>query len=306
MTTPQTIVTPLPRTALPVAAWRDHLELTKPGLSLMSVLTALAGYFAARPELAARPLLALAAGTTCCAGGAAALNQFLETETDARMRRTRERPLPAGRLPTGAAFVLGAGLCFLGLALLFALVNGPAAACAALTIVTYLALYTPAKCTSRWSTEIGAVAGAFPPLIGWTAAEATIAPLGWILFGVLLLWQIPHFMAIAWLCRDDYAAAGFPMLAVRDPGGRRVAGYAFTATLLLAALGLVPAVLGLCTWAYGAVAAALGGWFTQVAWRFVQAAKTAAAARRLFLVSILHLPLLLGALVADRLLFAAP
>lgn len=304
MTPPHTIATPIPQAAVaPNTTWRDCLELTKPGLSLLSVLTALAGYFAARPEVALRPLLALAVGTTLCAGGAAALNQFMEADTDARMRRTRDRPLPAGRLPSGAAFVLGTGLCFIGVALLLSLVNGLAAACAGLTIITYLALYTPAKRTSRWSTEIGAVAGAFPPLIGWAAAENALGPLGWILFGVLLLWQIPHFMAIAWLCRDDYAAAGFPMLAVRDSGGRSVASYAFVATLLLGALGFAPVMLGFCTWAYGAAAALLGGWFARVAWQFVRGEKTASAARRLFLVSIIHLPLLLGALVADRLLF---
>ncbi|HLP01876.1 MAG TPA: heme o synthase [Opitutaceae bacterium] len=304
MTPPQSIAASLPRAAVaPSTPWRDCLELTKPGLSLLSVLTALAGYFAARPEIALRTLLALALGTTLCAGGAAALNQFLEADTDARMRRTRERPLPAGRLPSGAAFVLGTGLCFVGVALLLSLVNGLAAACAGLTIITYLALYTPAKRTSRWSTEIGAVAGAFPPLIGWTAAENALGPLGWILFGVLLFWQIPHFMAIAWLCRDDYAAAGFPMLAVRDSGGRRVARYAFVAALLLGALGLAPAALGLSSWAYGAAATLLGGWFAQVAWRFMRGEKTASAARRLFFVSIIDLPLLLGALVADRVLF---
>ncbi|MFT3828923.1 MAG: heme o synthase [Opitutaceae bacterium] len=304
MMTPQSIAAPLPQApSASASTWRDYLELTKPGLSLLSVLTALAGYFAARPEIALRPLLALALGTTFCAGGAAALNQFLEADTDARMRRTQERPLPAGRLPNGAAFVLGTGLSFVGVALLLSLVNGLAAACAGLTIVTYLALYTPAKRTSRWSTEIGAVAGALPPLIGWTAAENAFGPLGWILFGVLLLWQIPHFMAIAWLCRDDYAAAGFPMLAVRDARGGRVAWYAFLSTLLLGSLGVVPAVLGLATWTFGAAAALLGVWFAQVAWRFVRGEKTASAARRLFFVSIIHLPLLLGALVTDRLLF---
>lgn len=284
------------------AAISDYFELLKPGLSLLSVLTTLAGYFAARPDSGVGRVLILAVATMCCAGGAAALNQFLEVDTDARMRRTRERPLPSGRLPTGSAFVLGAGLSFVGTALLLAQVSRLAALFAALTIGTYLALYTPAKRRSRWSTEIGAVAGAFPPLIGWAAAEGAISALGWVLFGVLVLWQLPHFMAIAWLCREDYTAAGFPMLAVRDPGGRRVAAYALLTTIALVTLSVAPSLLGLCTWAYGASALLIGGWFVAQAWRFARAEHPASAARRLFFGSILYLPLLLGALVLDRLL----
>jgi protoheme IX farnesyltransferase len=302
MIPPHPVAYTLPHAAAPSTAFRDYLELTKPGLSLLSVMTTLAGYFAARPEFAVGRLLALTVGTTLCAGGAAALNQFFEWETDARMRRTRDRPLPAGRLATGAAFVLGSGFCFFGVALLLAQVNGLAALFAGLTIITYLALYTPAKRVSRWSTEIGAVAGAFPPLIGWAAAAGHISALGWILFGVLLLWQIPHFMAIAWLHRADYAAAGFPMLAVRDPAGGRVATWSLVNTLALVALSVVPVVLGFCTWAYGTVAVLLGCWFVRLALGFVRRDRSGPTVRRLFFGSIVYLPLLLGALVLDRLL----
>jgi len=279
----------------------DYLELTKPGLSLLSVLTAMAGYAAARPGFEVGRFLALTVGTALAAGGAAALNQFLEVDTDSRMRRTQNRPLPAGRVTTGSAFVLGAGLSFGGVALLLAEVNGLAALFAGLTIVTYLFLYTPAKRTSRWSTEIGAIAGAFPPLIGWCAGAGALAAPGWILFGLLLLWQIPHFMAIAWMYRNDYAAVGFPMLAVRDPAGGKVAAWSLLTAVLLTGLSLLPAWLGFCTWIYGGVAAGLGAAFTVLAVRFVRPAGRMRTARQLFFGSIAYLPLLLGALVVDRL-----
>ncbi len=301
LTAPLTRPAPRALTAVSAASVSDYFELVKPGLSLLSVLTALAGYGAARPDSGAGRFLALSIGTALAAGGAAALNQFLEVETDARMNRTKNRPLPAGRVADGSAFVLGVGLSFGGVALLLTQVNGLAALFAGLTIATYLFLYTPAKRTSRWSTEIGAVAGAFPPLIGWTAGAGTLSAPGWVLFGLLLFWQIPHFMAIAWLYRHDYAAVGFPMLAVRDPAGGKVAAWSLANTILLTALSLLPAVLGICTWAYGAVAAALGGAFIVLAVGFVRTDGRTRAARRLFFGSILYLPLLLGALVADRL-----
>lgn len=303
MNTSASLATAAPR-ALPrvrAASFSDHLELVKPGLSLLSVLTALAGYAVAKPDFGPGRFAALTIGTAAAAGGAAALNQFLEIDTDARMNRTKNRPLPAGRVADGSAFVLGIGLSFGGVALLLALVNGLAALFAGLTIATYLFLYTPAKRTSRWSTEIGAVAGAFPPLIGWTAGAGTLSTPGWILFGILLLWQIPHFMAIAWLYRHDYATVGFPMLAVRDPAGGKVAAWSLLNALLLVAVSLLPVATGFCTRLYGAAAAILGIGFVGLAVRFVRPVGRMQTARRLFFGSILYLPLLLGALVADRL-----
>ncbi|OHE89736.1 MAG: protoheme IX farnesyltransferase [Verrucomicrobia bacterium RIFCSPLOWO2_12_FULL_64_8] len=291
------------RGALPEAyraRFADYLELTKPRLSLLSVLTALVGYLAAVPKHAGPTLLHVLLGTAFCAGGVAALNQWLEVDTDARMRRTRSRPLPAGRVATCSAFVLGWGLCAAGLALLFAKVNGPAAFLALSTVVCYLALYTPAKRWSRWSTEIGAVAGALPPLIGWAAGEGRISALGWVLFGVLFFWQIPHFMAIAWLYRDDYAAVNFPMLPVRDPGGSRVAAWSFSCTATLVTVTLLPVPLGLCGLVYGAAAAGLGGWFLWRAATFLRPANREIAARRLFFSSLAYLPAVLLALVLDR------
>lgn len=285
------------------AGFGDYLELTKPRLSFLSVLTAAVGYLAALPTWHMTRLFIMLAGTAMAAGGVAALNQWMEADVDAQMRRTRDRPIPTGKVATGSAFVIGWGLCAGGLGLLYACVNGLAAFFALATIVCYLALYTPAKRWSRWSTEIGAVAGALPPLIGWAAATGHITGLGWILFGVLFFWQLPHFMAIAWIYRADYAAVHFPMLSVRDASGGRVAAWTLINTVLLVAVTLLPVELGYCGVAYGVAAAALGAWFVWRAVRLVPAGSRETAARRLFFVSICYLPLLLGALVIDRVLF---
>jgi protoheme IX farnesyltransferase len=284
------------------ARFADYLELTKPRLSLLSVLTALVGYAVERPSAGAVGLAWMALGTCLAAGGVAALNQWLEHETDARMQRTSDRPIPAGRVATGSAFVLGSGMCILALMLIFAEVNGLAALFALLTIVAYLGWYTPAKRTSRWSTEIGAVAGALPPLIGNAAATDSVTPLGWILFGVLFFWQIPHFMAVAWTYRRDYAAVRFPMLPVRDESGTWVARWALVTTVLLVMVSLLPMALRLDTWWYGAAAVAFGGWMLWQAIAFLPARRRDGAARQLFLASIAYLPLTLGALVADRII----
>jgi protoheme IX farnesyltransferase len=289
--------------AAPRAGFCDYLELTKPRLSFLSVLTAMIGYLAALPTRNGWMLFHVVLGTALAAGGVAALNQWLEAGTDALMSRTRSRPIPSGRITTGSAFVLGWSLCAAGLALLFAKVNGLSASFALATMVCYLAFYTPAKRWTRWATEIGALAGALPPLIGWTAAEGRVSTLGWILFGVLFFWQIPHFMAIAWTYRRDYAAVGFPMLAARDGGGGRVAAWSLGNTVLLVAVTLLPVRLGCCTAAYGAAAAGLGAWFLWRAVAFLRPAGRDAAARRLFLASICYLPLLLAALVLDRIMF---
>lgn len=284
------------------AGFRDYLELTKPRLSLLSVLTALVGYFAARPPSDPAKLVLLLVGTCLAAGGVASLNQWMESETDARMARTADRPIPAGKVPPGSAFVLGWVMCIAALFLLFARVGKLPAMFTLFTIVSYLAWYTPAKRWSKWSTEIGAVAGAFPPLIGWSAAEGTVTTLGWILFGILLFWQIPHFMAVAWTYRQDYSAVHFPMLPVRDASGARVALWSLLNTLALVAVSLLPLWHGLASRAYGLAAGALGGWFLWRAIAFLRPTGRDRSARQLFLASIAYLPLVLGALVADRLL----
>jgi len=285
------------------AALADYFELTKPRLSLLSILTAAVGYAAARGGWDTLLFAFAMLGTSLCAAGVAALNQWMEADTDARMTRTANRPLPSGRVATGSAFVLGWGLCATGLAVLFKLVNGTSALFALLTIVSYLALYTPAKRISRWSTEIGAVAGAFPPLIGWAAAEPASPALGWLLFCILLFWQIPHFMAIAWIHRRDYATVNFPMLPVRDAGGRATAIWSLVNTLAVVICSAMPWMLGLASVWYLAGTLVLGAWFIVRALRFLSPVDREFSARSLFLASIIWLPLQLGALVADRLIF---
>jgi protoheme IX farnesyltransferase len=305
------------------ARFADYLELTKPRLSLMSVLTALVGWLAARPGCVAGRFFLLLLGTGACAGGVAVLNQWMERDTDAQMNRTSGRPIPAGKVTGGSAFVLGWLLCIVGLAVLFWL-GGPlvvtpgkfhvpserlAALFALLTMVSYLACYTPAKRFSRWSVELGAVAGAFPPLIGWAAATHGVGPLGWTLFGILFFWQIPHFMAVAWMHRGDYARVQFPFLPVRDSEGGRVARWALLNALALVAVSALPAWLDdggrpAASWLYLGATLLLGAWLLVRALAFLRPGDRDQAARRLFLASILWLPLQLGVLVADRLIFS--
>ena len=284
------------------AKFGDYLELTKPRLSLLSVLTTLVGYFAARPPSNPTKLALLFIGTSLAAGGVAALNQWMEHDTDAQMKRTADRPIPSGKVATGSAFVLGWLMCIAALFLLFAQVDRMAALFTLLTIISYLGWYTPAKRRSVWSTEIGAIAGAFPPLIGWCAGEGRVTALGWILFAVLFFWQIPHFMAVAWMYRRDYSAVHFPMLPVRDETGNRVAAWSLINAVALLIVTLLPVFLGLASKAFGVAAALTGAWFVWRAIAFTRPAQREPMARRLFFASIIYLPVVLGALVADRLL----
>ncbi len=288
--------------AAPPAKFRDYLELTKPRLSMLSVVTALVGYLSARPPSDPMKLVLVIVGTSLAAGGVAALNQWLEHDTDAQMKRTADRPIPAGKVATGSAFVLGWLMCIAALFLLFAKVDRLAALFTLATMVSYVGWYTPAKRWSTWSTEIGAIAGAFPPLIGWSAAEGRVTALGWILFGVLYFWQIPHFMSIAWTYRRDYSAVHFPMLPVRDESGEKVAIWSLINTVALIVVSVLPVVYGLTTKAYGVAAVVFGGWFLWRAILFLRPEGRDAAARKLFFASIIYLPLLLAALVADRLI----
>lgn len=291
-----------PVVAAPSAKFSDYLELTKPRLSLLSVLTALAAYAAARPDYSTAQLIFVAVGTSLAAGGVAVLNQWLESDTDALMKRTADRPLPTGKVATGSAFVLGGLMCIGALFILFSRVNYLCAGVALLTMIAYLGWYTPAKRWSRWSTEIGAIAGALPPLIGWTAAEGRVSTLGWIFFGILFFWQVPHFMAIAWTYRRDYSAVHFPMLPVRDEKGGFVAAWSLINTLALVAVSLLPWPLGFATAWSGGIALAVGLFFIACAVKFLRAEGRDLSARKLFHCSIAYLPLVLGALVVDRII----
>jgi protoheme IX farnesyltransferase len=278
----------------------DFVALTKPRLNLLVLVTTLAGLYLASPAGVEPALLVnTLVGTALVAGGAAALNQVWERRTDALMRRTSMRPLPGGRLGAGEGAWFGALLSGIGLAQLAVAVNATAAGVAASTLVSYVLVYTPLKLRTPMATLVGAIPGALPPVIGWSAATGRISLEALVLFGIVFFWQMPHFLAIAWLYRDDYANAGIPLLPVLEPDGRRTGQQALVYSAALWPVSLLPAAVGLAGVPYMMVATALGLLFVWLALRFARE-RSMATARTLFLFSITYLPLLLGALVADR------
>lgn len=278
----------------------DFLALTKPRLNLLVLFTTLAGLYLAAPTHV--PLLTLAntlIGTALVAGGSAALNQVWERDTDGLMKRTRTRPLPDGRLRPIESLWFGAILSAAGLAQLAFGVNIVAAGVAALTLASYVLLYTPLKRRTWLSTLIGAFPGALPPVIGCAAATGTISMTAAALFGIVFLWQMPHFLAIAWLYRDDYARAGLPLLPVIEPDGRSTGRQALLYAIALLPVSVAPAAIGLSGTPYVVVALLLGAGLVSLSARFARDLSTTSA-RRLFLGSIAYLPLLWGTLVASR------
>ena len=286
------------RTSSPFA---DFFALTKPRLNFLVVATSAAGYYlgaVGTPELL--PMAQAVTGTALVAGGAAVLNQVYERDTDALMRRTRMRPLPDKRVAPNDAAVYGAVLAAAGLALLALRANWLAALLALVTLVVYLIVYTPMKRRSSIATLVGAVPGALPPLIGWTAAHGSISVGGWTLFAIVFLWQIPHFMAIAWLYRDDYRKAGFPLLPVVEPDGRRTGRQAVVYAAALLPVSLVPTLVGLSGVVYFGLASILGAALLWLAIRFAMT-RTDTSARALFFGSITYLPLIWIAMIANKL-----
>jgi protoheme IX farnesyltransferase len=239
-------------------------------------------------------------GTALVAGGAAALNQLLEREFDAKMRRTASRPLPSGRMQPASVALFGGVTSVVGLIYLAVLVNPLTSIVGAVTSIRYLFIYTPLKRVTWTNTLVGAIPGALPPLMGWTAARNELSGEGWALFAILAFWQIPHFMAIAWLYREEYAKAGFVMLPNVDAGGSRTALHSVTNTIALILASLCPFALGLNGKIYLAVALILGAGYFWFAVRFARQL-TARRARQLFLASIIYLPLLIAALVGNKL-----
>ncbi len=267
---------------------------------VLVVATSAAGYYLGRPGTADIMAMTQAvAGTALAAGGAAVLNQLYERETDALMRRTRLRPLPDGRVAPADARVFGIALSLSGLVLLAARTNWLAAGLALTTILVYLIVYTPMKRRTSMATLVGAVPGALPVLIGWTASHGSVALGGATLFTIVFLWQIPHFMAIAWLYRDDYGKAGFPMLSVIDPQGRRAGRQAVRYAAALVPVSLAPTFAGISGTVYFVSALVLGVALLVLAVRFA-ATRDDRAARALFLGSITYLPLLWIVMIASR------
>jgi heme o synthase len=282
------------------AVLSDYLELTKPRITLTVVMTALVGYvMGTRGPVSFSRLGVTLAGTALVAAGASALNMVLERRTDALMLRTRNRPVAAGRLRVAEALAFGLALTLVGLGVLRFGAGALAALVALLTWATYLFAYTPLKTRTSLSTIVGAFPGALPPVIGWAAARGQIEPGAVVLFAILFLWQIPHFLAIAWIYREDYARGGLPMLPVLDPAGVVTGRQAVANSLALLLVSVVPTIAGLTGRLYFAGAVGLGIAFTSVAvWSAIR--RTAATARWLFLASILYLLALCSLLLADR------
>jgi protoheme IX farnesyltransferase len=275
-------------------------DLVKARLTFLVLLTTLVGFYVGSAGAINVPLMLYTlAGTGLLACGAAALNQLLERQYDAKMRRTEDRPLPSGRLQPEMALIFGGVCSIAGLVLLAWAVNLLTSFLGALTLISYLFIYTPLKRVTWLNTAIGAVPGALPPLMGWTAARGELSGEGWSLFAILFFWQIPHFLAIAWLYRDEYARAGFVMLPVIDRDGFRTGRQAVSHTLGLTLASLMPAFFGLAGVIYFAGALLLGMIFLGFALLFARTL-TIERARQLFFVSITYLPLLLGLMVLDK------
>jgi protoheme IX farnesyltransferase len=292
---------PLNETVATEKSWLAvYADLIKARLTFLVLLTTLVGFYLGyRGPMDYLLMLHAVLGTGLVASGAAALNQLLEREYDAKMRRTRNRPLPSGRLQPTTVMIFGgvcgcAGLLYLALA-----VNLTTSVIGAVSLLSYLFIYTPLKRITWLNTVVGAVPGALPPLMGWTAARGELSGEGWALFAILAFWQLPHFFAIAWMYREEYAKAGFKMLPGVDPQGHRTGRQAVSYTLGLLPISLVPFLFHLTGPVYLTGAVILGLVFLWFAIQFARQL-TVSRARQLFFVSILYLPLLLTMMVLDK------
>jgi len=278
----------------------DLAELVKARLTLLVLVTTAVGfYLGSESPIDYMALFHVVFGTAAAAAGAAALNQWWERSADALMRRTKMRPIPAGRMPPLQALVLGVVLSIFGVGYLAVVCNVLSAALTAITIAIYIFAYTPLKRTSTANTAVGAIPGAIPPMIGWAAARGNIGGGALSLFAIVFLWQLPHFFAIAWMCREDYSRAGFRMISSDDRSGERSASQSVFFCILLLVIAGLPTFLGIANFVYLAIELLLGGLFTAVAMRFLRM-PTPSAARSLFIASIVYLPLLLATLALTK------
>lgn len=295
-----------PRSAVAPLAWAgqttrpsDFIALAKPRLNALIVATTGAGYLLGAESIDPAVLFHTIVGTALVSGGAGAFNEIIERDTDALMHRTRTRPLPMQRLEPGAATWFAFTISILGLLQLAAGAGPLAAGVAFATLVSYVLVYTPMKRRSPMATLVGGIPGALPPVIGWAAASGTLTAGAWVLFAIVFLWQMPHFLAIAWLCREDYARAGLRMLSVVEPDGRSTAQQTLLYAAVLVPVSLLPTAIGLSGRIYFAGAALLGTAFFALAVRFA-ARRDRASALRLFLGSIVYLPLLWGLMLGNQ------
>jgi protoheme IX farnesyltransferase len=294
----QATTTSVDRRAEPRSSAGVWTELAKPRLSALVVVTTAVGYLLAAGAAFDKLGFSLTVlGTGLLAAGASALNQWWEVPWDGRMLRTRDRPLPSGRIRMAAGLAFGLLLAAVGIGLLTR-VNGLTAWLGTATLAIYVLLYTPLKRRTTLCTVIGAVTGAIPPVMGWTAATGSIDAGAWVLFAILFVWQIPHFLAIAWLYREDYERGGFRMLPVVDPEGTTTFGMVVLYSMALLPVSLSATLVGLGGWLYPIGALLLGFGLLTLGVR-LRRERTADAARRLFLATITYLPLLLALLVLD-------
>jgi heme o synthase len=279
-----------------------YVVLTKPDVTFLVVITTVAGfYLGSRGPLDWPLLLNTLGGTLLVAGGTAALNQYIEREMDSLMRRTAARPLPSGLLQPREVLIFGISTIVLGAAWLLFAVNWLAALVAVITSVLYLGLYTPLKTRTTLSTAVGAIPGALPPLIGWAAARGSLSLGGWVLFAILFFWQFPHFMAIAWIYREDYARAGIQMLPVVDKKGDATFRQIITTSAILVWVSALPSVVGMAGIPYFFGALALGMILLQVG-LWANRSRTNVRAKWLMHATVAHIPILLAWLVLDRLI----
>jgi protoheme IX farnesyltransferase len=278
-----------------------YCELFKARLTFLVLITTLVGFYLGfRGPVDYLLMFHTLLGTALVASGASALNQLWERKHDAKMRRTQSRPLPSGRLQPQTVLAVGSMLSILGCVYLTLAVNPLTAIIGVITLISYLFIYTPLKRITWLNTAVGAIPGALPPLMGWTAARGELSGEGWTLFAILAFWQLPHFLAIAWIYRDDYARAGFKMLPVVDPEGHRTGRQAVSHTLGLLPVSLCPFLFKLTGPVYLVGALVLGLAFLWFAIQFSRDL-TVTRARQLFYASILYLPLLLTVMVLDKL-----
>ena len=278
---------------------RDYLELSKSRIVLMVLITTAAGYAFAAPDINILLLINTLIGTALVAAGTNALNQYVERDLDAQMHRTRRRPLPAGHISPRAALLFSWAIALIGTIYLAIAVNWLTAFLGAFTLTSYVFVYTPLKRISTACTLIGAIPGAIPPLMGWAAATGSLAAGGWILFAILFLWQLPHFMAISWMYREDYGRAGFAMLSVRDEGGRAVSRDALIYSVLLLAVSVLPAFIGLAGNVYLVLGIAAGAGLIAAALKF-HGDRSVRNARLLFMSSNIYLLSIMALLVFVR------
>jgi len=296
-------VTPRPLAVCSYSVATDYWALTKPEINFLIAIATFAGFYVGRPaQLQDFPFVLLIhtlLGTLLVASGAGALNQYLERRFDAQMRRTRRRPLVTGSLEPSSALWFGVLLSFAGALYLAAAVNVLASLLAVLTLGSYLALYTPLKRTTPLCTVVGALPGAMPPLIGWAAASGKLSLQAWVLYAMLFLWQFPHFMAIAWMYRDDYSRAGYLVLPRGEQRGRFMSWQALVASLALIPVSLSPTVIGGASLFYflGACILSSGLFYYSVRLAFQ---RSNVAARRLLMASIVYLPLAFFLSVLDK------